>query len=111
MSGRLAGKTALSTAAAQGIGRASAALFAAEGAHVIATDRAPELLDGLTDCDCRALDVSDAGAITAFAAEIGPTVAEVHTPLEKTGYHAPAAFGYRPFEGGLALKRLAPQRQ
>jgi hypothetical protein len=53
----------------------------------------------------------DLDALAPVAAEIGPTVAEVHTPLEETGYHAPAAFGYRPFEGGLALKRLAPQRQ
>ncbi len=35
---RLHGKTALITAAAQGIGRASAELFCAEGARVIATD-------------------------------------------------------------------------
>jgi hypothetical protein len=34
----------------------------------------------------------------------------VRTPLGDTGYLAPAAFGYRPFEGGLALKRLAPAR-
>ena len=47
---------------------------------------------------------------SAIAAKIGPTVDEVHTPLEDTGYRAPAAFGYRPFEGGLALKRLAPAR-
>jgi 2-keto-3-deoxy-L-fuconate dehydrogenase len=70
MSGRLAGKTALITGAGQGIGRASAALFAVEGAHVIATDRAPELLEGLDGCDGRALDVSDAAAITALAAEL-----------------------------------------
>ena len=71
MSGRLAGKTALITAAAQGIGRASAALFAAEGARVIATDRAPQLLEGLDGCDCRPLDVTDAEAISALAAELG----------------------------------------
>jgi len=72
MSGRLAGKTALITAAAQGIGRASAELFAAEGARVIATDRAPQLLEGLDGCDCRPLDVTDAEAIRALAAELGP---------------------------------------
>ena len=38
MTNRLAGKTAFVTAAAQGIGRATALAFAAEGAHVIATD-------------------------------------------------------------------------
>jgi 2-keto-3-deoxy-L-fuconate dehydrogenase len=71
MTGRLAGKTALITAAGQGIGRASAALFAAEGARVIATDRVPSVLDGLADCDCRGLDVTDGDAITALAADLG----------------------------------------
>jgi len=52
----------------------------------------------------------DLDALVPVAEKIGPTVAEVGTPLEDTGYRAPAAFGYRPFEGGLALKRLAPVR-
>lgn len=38
MSQRLAGKKALITAAGQGIGRACALAFAAEGASVVATD-------------------------------------------------------------------------
>ena len=72
MSGRLAGKTALVTAAGQGIGRASATLFAAEGARVIATDLREDLLEGLDGCERRALDVTDGAAILALAEELGP---------------------------------------
>jgi 2-keto-3-deoxy-L-fuconate dehydrogenase len=71
MSGRLQGKTALITAAAQGIGRASAALFAAEGARVIATDIREDLLEGLTGCETRRLDVTDPAAVAALADELG----------------------------------------
>lgn len=53
----------------------------------------------------------DLDALAPVAAKIGPTVAEVATPLGDTGYVAPGGFGYRPFEGGLALKRLAPARR
>jgi 2-keto-3-deoxy-L-fuconate dehydrogenase len=44
MAGRLKGKTALVTAAAQGIGRAIAEAFVAEGAKVWATDLDPKKL-------------------------------------------------------------------
>jgi 2-keto-3-deoxy-L-fuconate dehydrogenase len=70
--GRLAGKRAVITAAAQGIGRASAELFAREGAHVIATDVNAAALGTLSGCECRALDVTDRDAITALAAAAGP---------------------------------------
>ena len=71
---RLKGKTALLTAAGQGIGRATAIAFAREGAHVIATDINAELLKALaseTGCTTRVLDVTDAGAIAAAAKDIG----------------------------------------
>jgi 2-keto-3-deoxy-L-fuconate dehydrogenase len=69
--GRLAGKTALVTAAAQGIGKASAELFAREGARVIATDLNEELLAKVEGCEGRRLDVLDLDAINALAAELG----------------------------------------
>ena len=71
MTQRLAGKSALITAAGHGIGRASAALFAAEGATVFATDRDPTSLAGLDGCDCRALDVTHPAAILALRDAIG----------------------------------------
>ena len=47
--GRLSGKVAIVTGAASGIGRASAILFAAEGARVVAFDRAPEVEQTVAD--------------------------------------------------------------
>ena len=74
MTDRLAGKRALVTAAAQGIGRATAEAFAAEGAAVIATDlNAAKLaeLDGRSGITVRPLDVTDGAAVEALAAELG----------------------------------------
>ncbi|SAL03612.1 short chain dehydrogenase [Caballeronia arationis] len=67
---RLAGKTALITAAGQGIGLATAELFAAEGARVIATDIRTESLEG-KPFEVRKLDVLDTKAVNALASEIG----------------------------------------
>ena len=74
MTERLAGKRALVTAAAQGIGRASALAFAREGARVIATDVNMEKLAelaGIPGIETRRLDVRDDAAVAALAAEIG----------------------------------------
>lgn len=71
MSQRLAGKTAVITAAGQGIGRACAERFASEGARVIATDLRIDSLAGLP-VQARKLDVRDDAAIRALAAELGP---------------------------------------
>jgi len=67
MAGRLDGKRALVTAAGQGVGRATALAFAAEGANVLATDIAVEKLAGLSDAliATRKLDARDEAAITA----------------------------------------------
>jgi 2-dehydro-3-deoxy-L-fuconate 4-dehydrogenase len=74
MADRLTGKRALVTAAAQGIGRATAEAFAAEGAHVIATDVHEDKLaklDGIAGISTRRLDVTDADSVIATATDIG----------------------------------------
>ena len=71
MSGRLEGKRVLVTAAAQGIGRATAERFIAEGAKVIATDINMDVLGTLKGATTRRLDVMDLSAITAAEKEIG----------------------------------------
>ena len=68
----LAGKKVLITAAGQGIGFNTATLFACEGAEVIATDINISALEGIPGITPRLLDVTDAQAIAALAAESGP---------------------------------------
>ncbi|MGI4943166.1 MAG: SDR family NAD(P)-dependent oxidoreductase, partial [Janthinobacterium lividum] len=70
---RLQGKTAFITAAAQGIGRATALAYAAEGARVIATDvneAGLALLAG-PSITVHRLDATDADDITRVAAQAG----------------------------------------
>jgi len=65
---RLAGKTALVTAAGQGIGRATALAMAAEGAQVLATDVNTALLEsyaGVANIKTAALNVLDKAAVHA----------------------------------------------
>jgi 2-keto-3-deoxy-L-fuconate dehydrogenase len=71
MSHRLGGKRAIVTAAAQGIGRATAELFAREGADVIALDINEAGLRDLAGVRPVAIDLLDGAAIDAFAAEAG----------------------------------------
>ena len=71
--GRLAGKTAFVTAAAQGIGRATALAFAAEGARVIATDlNDAKLADLGHGIETARLDVTEGPAVRAAIAAAGP---------------------------------------
>jgi 2-keto-3-deoxy-L-fuconate dehydrogenase len=71
MAGRLAGKTAVMTAAAAGIGRATAEAFAREGARVVATDIDLGGLAGLA-AETRKVDVRSSEAVEALARDIGP---------------------------------------
>ncbi|ACL62015.1 SDR family oxidoreductase [Methylobacterium nodulans] len=72
MVGRLAGKSAVVTAAGQGIGRAIAEAFLAEGARVLATDLDAGKLDGLAGAVTAPLDVRSDEAVAAFARGAGP---------------------------------------
>jgi len=72
MTNRLQGKTALVTAAGQGIGRATALAFAREGARVVATDLNMDHLATLGGCETHRLDVTDAQAVAALASALGP---------------------------------------
>ena len=71
--GRLSGKTAVVTAAGQGIGRATALMMAAEGAMVIGTDVNPVTLAELAQegIETRHLDVLDPASIAAAVAAVG----------------------------------------
>ena len=73
MTDYLVGKTVLITAAAQGIGRASALAFAKAGAKVVATDINMDLLGELASDSIavRKLNVLDDDAVKALVAKIG----------------------------------------
>ena len=85
MIGRLEGKTALVTAAAQGIGRAVVESFASEGCRVVATDINMDgmselnLIDGIST---RHLDVLDPVEVKSVTSDIGP----VHILVSCTGF-------------------------
>jgi len=85
MSNRLNGKVALVTAAGQGIGRAIAERFAAEGAKVIATDLDPDKLQGLR-AKPRKLDVRLQDAVEALGREIAREFGPLDILVNGAGY-------------------------
>lgn len=78
MSGGLTGKVAVVTAAGQGIGRAVAERFAAEGAMVHASDLDPETVATLKGCETGVLDATDADAVAAYFDRFDRIDAVVH---------------------------------
>ena len=82
MAGRLKGKIAVVTAAGQGIGRAIAELFVAEGATVYASDLQRDKLDGLARAKKAKLDVLSNKAVESYAAKVG----EIDILVNVAGY-------------------------
>lgn len=95
------GRRALVTGAASGIGRATAALFAAEGARVAATDVTAPALEALA-AEARAagsdlrpwpMDVTDDTRVRQVIAEVAGTLGGIDIVVNSAGVSIPAPFG------------------
>jgi 2-keto-3-deoxy-L-fuconate dehydrogenase len=86
MAQRLQDKVALVTAAGQGIGRAIATAFAAEGARVIATDVDEAKLEGLKAARRGKLDVRSTAAVEALAKSVAGEFGGLDVLVNCAGY-------------------------
>jgi 2-keto-3-deoxy-L-fuconate dehydrogenase len=86
MAGRLKDKLALVTAAGQGIGRAIAEAFSAEGARVIATDLDETKLAGLKTVKACKLDARSTAEVQALAKDIANEFGGLDILVNCAGY-------------------------
>jgi 2-keto-3-deoxy-L-fuconate dehydrogenase len=86
MAQRLQDKVALVTAAGQGIGRAIAVAFGAEGARVIATDVEEAKLEGLKAARRGKLDVRSTAAVEALAKDVAGEFGGLDVLVNCAGY-------------------------
>jgi 3-oxoacyl-[acyl-carrier protein] reductase len=124
LSRSIAGKTAIITGAASGMGRATAQLFAAEGAQVAVTDLRQEACDAVVaEIEAAgvpgkargwALDVSDEAAIKRVVGDVAESFGGLDIVVNNAGFAIPGDVGEESYEDSwgptLAVMLSAHQR-